>query len=183
MDFKKGDIVRAKDISLLDYIDDLKTEYSLDDLYYTLKKYDKRKSYEIEEIIEDKYIVLDGSMCIPELFYISNDSIINEIKNAEILRDEPNFLFDFIYFVPNEEKHDSDYNFIDIYGKSSENGNFYKLSSCSDVMDIINDISKDISIDFPNKNVGRIFTRGKFMVEYLNCSSFRIDVKEKEAII
>lgn len=106
----------------------------------------------------------------------------NKIKfdNAIYLSERDNINgFDYIYFVQQRAKHDSGYNFINIYGK--KNDDIYLLSACSDVIDFNKAISNFewfCSIDIPDYNIIRLFTRDnrKFYCEYLHCSSFNISI-------
>ena len=109
------------------------------------------------------------------------------LKEAKELNYSDNIpLFDWIYFVPQRRKHDSGYNIMEIYGvifnsKTLEE-KIYKLSSISDVIDfekiIITEKRRILSIDIPEYNIIRMFPRNnkKFKVEFLNISSFNIEI-------
>lgn len=101
-----------------------------------------------------------------------NNSI--DINNTE----NDGMLYDYIYFIYNKEKkHTSGYNLINIYGE--QNGKYYILSQCSDVIDfnkILCNLEWFVSLDIPEYNVFRLFTRHgyKFKCDYLHCSSLEL---------
>ena len=107
----------------------------------------------------------------------------NKVKfdNAKYLSDSDNINgFDYIYFIPQRKKHNSGYNFINIYGKKDDI--IYLLSACSDVIDFNKCVSKFewfCSIDIPDYNIIRLFARDnrKFYCEFLHCSSFFISIR------
>ena len=103
------------------------------------------------------------------------------INNSKYLKNYENYfmLYDYIYFIQQRKKDTSGYNLINIYGEHK--GKYYILSQCSDVIDfnkILCNLEWFASLDIPEYNVFRLFTRRgyKFKCEYLNCSSFRIEI-------
>ncbi len=103
-----------------------------------------------------------------------------KFDNAKYLSERDNINgFDYIYFIQQKQKHDSGYNLINIYGE--KNNNIYLLSARSDVIDfnkVISSFEWFCSIDIPDYNIIRLFTRDnrKFYYEFLHCSSFNINI-------
>lgn len=111
--------------------------------------------------------------------------IKEQLKQAIKLNNINNIIFfDCIYFKPTKRKHSSGYNILEIYGSlidKNEKETFFSLSKISDVIDfekIITDFNWFASIDVPEYNIFRIFTRNnrKFKIEFLNISSFKIEI-------
>ena len=108
-----------------------------------------------------------------------------QFKNAEYISEDVINEFDYIYFVSTRRKHSSGYMIFEIYGeifnKETKERKFYNLSKCSDVIDL-NRIELQyewfMSIDIPESGVFRLFTRKpyKFVVNYMHCSSFCINI-------
>ena len=107
-----------------------------------------------------------------------------EFKNA--IYDNKKCTFDFLYFVSTRRKHDSGYYMIEVYGK--DEGKFYELTRCSDVLDLAGihlETEKYwnlVSIDVPEPGVFRMFIhqdRLKFCTPLKGCSSFFIKVVEE----
>ena len=111
-----------------------------------------------------------------------------ELKNAPYLKNENDInVFDFIYFIPTRKKHSSGYYMYEIYGqrynKLSKTYEYYNLSKCSDVIDfekITGRFDWFCSIDMPEYNVYRLFTRHgyKFLIPFYHCRRFMIKIKE-----
>lgn len=106
------------------------------------------------------------------------DELLNNSKYIKNYENEFK-LYDYIYFIQQRKKHTSGYNLINIYGE--QNGKYYILSQCSDVIDfnkILCNLEWFASLDIPEYNVFRLFTRHgyKFKCDYLHCSSFRIEI-------
>lgn len=108
-----------------------------------------------------------------------------EFKNA--IFDSKKNTFDFLYFVSTRRKHDSGYYVIEVYGK--DEGKFYELTKCSDVLDLSGIYFKTdiywnlVSIDVPEPGVFRMFIHQngfKFCTPLKGCSAFQIEVVEEE---
>ena len=107
-----------------------------------------------------------------------------EFKNA--IYDNKKCTFDFLYFVSTRRKHDSGYYMIEVYGK--DEGKFYELTRCSDVLDLsgLHLMTEKywslVSIDVPEPGVFRMFihqNKLKFCTPLKGCSSFYIKVVEE----
>ena len=107
-----------------------------------------------------------------------------EFKTA--IYDSEKNTFDFLYFVSTRRKHDSGYYMIEVYGK--DEGKFYELTRCSDVLDLsgLHFMTEKywslVSIDVPEPGVFRMFIHQrqlKFHVPFKGCSSFHIEVVEE----
>ena len=111
----------------------------------------------------------------------------DKLKEAQYLKNGDINMFDYLYIMPTRRKHDSGYLMYEIYGSKIDNNkieHFYILSKCSDVIDFnkcICDYEWFCSIDMPEYNVYRIFTRGnhKFLIPYFHCSSFNIEIRKE----
>lgn len=112
-----------------------------------------------------------------------------QLKKAKKVRfDDNQNMFDFIYFIPTRRKHDSGYFMYEIYGSKynveTKEEEFYNLSCYSDVIDfdkVVCDFDWFCSIDMPEYNVYRIFTRNghKFLIRFFHCSSFQIQIRKE----
>lgn len=115
-------------------------------------------------------------------------SLKEELKKASYLKNEEINMFDYLYIIPTRRKHDSGYLMYEIYGgkinKETKKESYYSLSKCSDVIEfekMFCDYQMFCSIDSPEYNVFRLFTRGKyqFLVPFFHCSSFTIEIRKE----
>ncbi len=106
-----------------------------------------------------------------------------EFKNA--IYDREKDTFDRLYFISTRRKHESGYHIIEVYGSDDNEGKFYALTRCSDVLDLsgIHFETKKywnlVSIDVPEPGVFRMFIHQngfKFCTPLKGCSSFHIEV-------
>ena len=70
-------------------------------------------------------------------------------------------LFDYIYLVSKKEKHDSNFQLIDVYGWNIKLQHGYKLGEVTDILEItipflLNEYEQ-LTIDYPDKNVARYY--------------------------
>lgn len=110
-----------------------------------------------------------------------------EFKNA--IYDREKDTFDRLYFVSTRRKHESGYHIIEVYGTDDDEGIFYVLTRCSDVLDLSGihfETQKYwnlVSIDVPEPGVFRMFIHQqqlKFHVPFKGCSAFQIEVVEEK---
>lgn len=108
-----------------------------------------------------------------------------EFKDA--IYDSKKDTFDRLYFVSTRRKHSSGYHIIEVYGTDDDEGIFYVLTRCSDVLDLSGIHFKTekywnlVSIDVPEPGVFRMFIHQqqlKFHVPFKGCSAFQIEVVE-----
>lgn len=110
-----------------------------------------------------------------------------EFKNA--IYDEEKDTFDRLYFVSTRRKHESGYYMIEVYGTDDDEGKFYVLTRCSDVLDLsgLHFMTEKywnlVSIDVPEPGVFRMFIHQqklKFHIPFKGCSAFQIEVVEEK---
>ena len=102
-------------------------------------------------------------------------------KNAEeIDRVKVNsIILDSVFIVSTNKKHSSGFKYLTIYGYDRNKDKHYLLSNCADLVDIHNNTSAIICIDYPRCNIQRLCGFNvKFKCSYFSTSTFRIEVLE-----